>query len=168
MKTNNKKLRLSRVLICVSFMLASLAANAQSWDWDDCVEWLKYEGIENLATYAHPTNDMKSFSISQTSPDVIVKINFEGTFIDFSSTYKIVRNYYRGGAYFYDVKVLSEGDHLVPSFAAWNSLPKLHPKIYRSDDLFPELYNGVEEFEDLSLHQQAAAALTMDFLAKQL
>jgi hypothetical protein len=165
MKKNCKKFDLNRMLAIFTFMFGSLVANAQSWNWSDCVDWLRYEGFETLATLAHPTNDMKSYSIDQTSPDVIVKINFEGTFVDFSVTYKIVRGDVNGKPYFKDVKVLSERT-LIKSFIAWNEAPKFHPQIYR-DNQFWYFYDGVRNFEDLPLGKKAAAALTMEFVAKQ-
>jgi hypothetical protein len=42
----------------------------------------------------------------------------------------------------------------------------LHPQIYK-DNNFYVFYDGVTSFEELPLGKQAAAALTMEFVAKQ-
>lgn len=167
MKTMSKKNELSRMLMLFTFLFCSIVANAQmkSWEWDDCVDWFRYEGVKLLALYAHPTNDMQDYHITQTSPDIIVTIDFEGTFSDFSSTYKIVRDYNYGVPFFKNVRVLSE-QVLIRSFLAWSEAPRLHPKIYK-EFKFYKLYDDVENFEDLSLGRQAAAALMIEFGAKQ-
>ena len=159
--------KINKVLTISMCLLGSLVANAQSWDWNDCLDWLKYEGFNTLAVYAHPTNEMQSYTITQTTPDVIVKIDFEGTFVDFSSTYKIVRANVpnTNKPYFKDVKVLSERV-LVKSFVAWDAAPKLHSTVYEGAPFY-QLYDGVKKFEELSLGRKAAFGLTMEFLNKQ-
>ena len=166
METMGKVLVLKRMLIVLAFLFGSMVTNAQrNWDWDDCIDWFRHEGVELLATYAHPTNNMDDFTIKETYPDIIVEIDFEGTFSDFSSTYKIVRDYKYGVPYFKDVKILSERV-LIRSFLAWSEAPRLHPRIYREMELY-NLYDGVRNFEELSLGKQAAAALMMEFAVKQ-
>lgn len=166
MKTKKNVFRLNRMLMAIAFILSSMTVNAQySWDWGDCLDWLRYEGFETLATYAHPTNDLKNYYIEESSPDVIVRFDFDGTFVDFSATYKIVRAFYNGKPYFKDVKVLREHS-LIRPFTAWSSYPRLHPQIYK-DNNFYVFYDGVTSFEELPLGKQAAAALTMEFVAKQ-
>lgn len=161
-----KKQKLNRLSVLFIFLLSSLFVNAQtSWDWDDCVEWLRYSGFKTMSVYAHPTNDMKKFSVSQSSPDVIVKIYYDGTFVDFDATYKIVRGYHNGMPYFSDVKVLNE-DVLIGSFTAWKYSPKLHRMLY--EDLKMSYLYGVEDWNDLSLGKKVASALMMEFLKTRL
>ena len=145
-------------------MISSLAANAQSWDWGDCLDWFRYEGVEILATYAHPTNSLKDFTITQTSPDIIVKIDFNGTFVDFSATYKVERGYYNNKPLFKNVRILSERT-LIKSFSAWDGLPKAHGYVYNEGGFY-RIY-GPRDFESLSVQQKAAFGLTMEFLVKQ-
>lgn len=166
MKTMKMNQLLSRMLIIVTLMFCSLNVNAQKhWDWDDCLDWFKYSGVEFLATYAHPTNNMEDFEIIETYPDIVVRIDFEGTFSDFSSTYKIVKGYINGVPYFRNVRILNE-NVLIGSFKAWSNAPRLHPNIYREFEFY-KLYDDVRNFEDLSLGKQAAAALMMEFASKQ-
>lgn len=150
-----------------TFLVSGLVANAQdSWDWDDCVDWFRYEGIEILCTYAHPAWDMEDFTITQTSPDIIVTVEFDGLMFHHTNVYKIVRRNYNGRPYFYDIKILRENP-LSPSFVTWDGLlPKFHGLAYESEDFY-KLYDNVRDFESLSLAKKAAFGLTMEFIAKQ-
>jgi hypothetical protein len=167
MEVKKMYLKLNRVLIILIFLFASLASQAQgSWDWDDCVDWFRHSGVEILAAYAHPTWDINDYTITQTSPDIIITYEFEGNLTDYTCIYKISRSYYNGRPYFKDVKILREYS-LVKSFTAWDMLPKTHGSYYRNVDVFHDLYDGRRDFEDLSLGEKAAFGLTMEFIAKQ-
>lgn len=164
METKNLNQRLSRVIVVVAFMCVSLAASASSWSWNSCVSWIRGEGKEYLALYAHPTYDVKNYVVSASGSDIIVKVYFEGHFVDYSCKYRITRGYQNGIYYFKDVQVLEEGNFWVDSFKAWDVVPKLYSPIYNNFG-FKYLF-GARQFNDMYSRQKAAAALTMEFMAR--
>jgi len=152
-------------LICV-FLFSCFVANAQRWSWDDCVEWFENEGVEMLAVYAHPTSDINDYSIIQLYPDIIVRYDFEGFLTNYIAKYKIVKGYNSdyNMYYFKDVVILKDEDPY-PPFRAWQKVPKLHPEIYRSAELW-HLY-GTRDFNNISNERtKAAVALMIEFVGK--
>ncbi|MCR4614349.1 MAG: hypothetical protein K5778_10185 [Bacteroidaceae bacterium] len=171
METKRMNQKWNRVCLICALMLGGLGANAQSWDWSDCVEWFKYSGVTLLAACAHPvdaTNNINNtpFTIKQTSPDIIVEIGFDGTSA-YTCTYKIVRSFYNGKPYFKDVKVLKEGDLFFPSFDAWANLPTMYQSTYDNDNTLYLLYDRVKPWKSLSKGRKAACALTQAFVNMQ-
>ena len=158
----------NRVCLVSAFLLSGLLANAQSWDWDDCVEWFRNTGVDYLAVYAHPTSDVEDYTIKQTYPDIIVEYEMEGFLSTYTARFKIVHGYDSnyGMHYFKDVVILKDEDPY-PPFKAWSDVPKFHPTIYREAELW-HLY-GTREFNDISVKRtKAAVALMIEFLAKWL
>ncbi len=166
METKNLNQRVSRVLVVAALMCVSLAASASSWNWSDCVSWFRGHGKEYLALYAHPTYNVDEYVICETSPDIIIKVYYIGHFVDYSCKYKITKGYKDGMYFFKDVQVLSEGNFWVNSFEAWDMVPKLYSPIYNNFD-FKYLF-GASKFNNMYSHQKAAAALTMEFMARYL
>ena len=150
----------------LAFMLICFNLNAQSWRWDDCVEWFENSGVEYLCVYAHPTSDVQDYKIIQTFPDIIVEYELEGFLSNYTARFKIVHGYNSdyGMHYFKDVVVLKDEDPISP-FNAWNDTPKFHPEIYRKLELY-HLY-GPKEFNDIQLYRtKAAVALMIEFLVR--
>lgn len=169
MKTKRMNQMWNRVCLVSAFLLSGLVANAQSWDWSDCVEWFQHSGAEYLSVYAHPTCDLNGYKIIQTSPDIIVEIDAEGILTNYIARYKIVHGYNStyGMHYFKDVIVLKDECPFPAAFSAWDEVPKFHPTIYREAELW-HLY-GTSEFNNISPKRtKAAVALMIEFLAKWL
>lgn len=148
----------------LTLVLLGTYCHAQSWS--DMTSWFRYEGVEILAVYAHPLADMADYEIvSVTSNSIVVEIDFEGVWSDYTSKYEIVKGMYNGQAYFQTVRVLSD-DFLGTSFVTWSEAPKLHSMMFDEflgSSLGYELY-GAYSFEDLSLGKMAAFGLFMEFI----
>lgn len=156
-----------RVFMVLAFIFTSFTANAQgSWDWDDCVEWFKYEGGDLLATYARPMYAAKGydFRVTQSSPDIIVEITYQPLTVFGSVTlcrYKVVKRTYHGLPYFYNVEVLRD-PLLNDTFSTWNAI-QTYGLAFNNLGFMQDLFDGVESFSDLPQRKKAAAALTMEF-----
>ena len=165
-------LKVREALLTALLVIFGVSANAQSWEnaqpwnWGDCVDWFRYEGVDLLANYAHPTAEMVKYEIRQSSPDIIVKINFEGNWDNrFYSIFKVERGYYNSTPFFKNVRVLEDTHRLFPPFVGWDVFPKIHGYVYREENYY-KLY-GPQNFADLPPKQKAACGLTMQFVSRQ-
>lgn len=167
MKTKFQNQKFIRVLMIFTFLVGSFGANAQAlWDWDDCVDWVKYEGGDYLAHYARPLYAEEAgyeFRVTQTSPDIIVAITYQPITPFGSPTtcrYKILRGFYRGAPYFKNIEVLYD-PLLNRPFRTWNTI-QVYGVSYRAGDF--EMFYGESDFEYLADPTKAAAALMMEFV----
>ncbi|MBO7553479.1 MAG: hypothetical protein J6T82_05540 [Bacteroidaceae bacterium] len=167
MKTKFQNQKFIRVLMIFTFLVGSFGANAQAlWDWDDCVDWVKYEGGgDYLAHFARLlyAEEGFEFRVTQTSPDIVVAITYQPITMFGSPTtcrYKIVRGNYRGAPYFKDVEVLYDPLFNGP-FNSWNSIQQ-YSVPYKMGDF--DMFYGVNDLDDLPVHKKAAAALMIEFV----
>lgn len=155
-----RKTLFRKTIILVAFVLMGRFCQAQTWD--DLTYWFKYgEGKEYLAGYAHPVLDVTDVTFVEiNSNNIIVDIGFEGSRRSFTSTYRIVRGTFKGEPYFKTVIVLAD-DFMKTSFETWSRLPRFYSLVYDEVEA-SELY-GASSYENLSLGQQAAFSLMVEF-----
>lgn len=155
-----------RVLLLLTFMWVS-SVSAFAWSWDDCVSWFRVSGKSYLAGYAHPTYDIDDcvFTISETTPDIVVLVRYVGHVADFSCRYRVVRGYRDGIYYFKNIEVIREGNFWANSFSLWSDSPGLYGSFY-DRFRFKYLYDQ-SNFSNLSRSRKAAAALMMEFITTQ-
>lgn len=160
-----------RIIAVALFNLFTILASAQSWE--EYQSWFQYgDGMERLASFAHPTSDFVRASVeSFSSSRMIVRIVFHSfTLGNYTGKFEIIKGYYSGVEYIKNVSVLSD-EALVPPFSAWSKFndgyAALFRKLKNNDWPVEDLY-GETSFYELSGGKKAAFALWAIWLERNM
>ena len=156
-----------RIFFLSALLLCTFTANAQTWD--DMVRWLRNDGMETLASLAHPydyANDkvVRYNFVRASSSSVVIEITYRGFIFTYTDTYEIVRGNYNGSPYFRTVRVSEMDDPLFKAFNGIDNFGYGYELGYMRAHC-QDMYGG-SDFQYLSRYDKAAFALFAIFLSQ--
>ncbi|MBO7466873.1 MAG: hypothetical protein J6T94_04215 [Bacteroidaceae bacterium] len=160
-----KNLKIKKVLALCVVLLVAQTGFAQSWN--TMAKWVQNYGWKEVATVAHPNDDVVSHSVSYDDETVYVTIVFDDIIPfapNYTCKYEIRKGVKSGVNYFRTIAVPSEGFPAAPSFSYFmqHMVSDQVMKGYNTNG-YASVY-GVEQWYDLSLGQKAAVYLMSKFL----